>query len=416
MREFMLSTGDHPTIPAFTHGKKLAVAGDVGRPNVPLLLNGSNQIALAAIAAWTLAAGHTIVLQPDGVTPTITGLQVVVEATSAHVTADGGTCGATRPAWQVAMYTSGSTRTARAYGFSLRQLDLLAAWYTTIYRVTNASAVITHLPVAYNFTFVAGVYLAATCGGRLHLADSPTSVFADAARLARTHDRCVILGNPVLLADAPQFRLPENVLIDSGGAPLSTTAINHYREHVADLREGYGLTETGSLTHFDTQATPASLGTVGTAMPQVTTTLVNHDGQPRIAVTTPALGTPVTGSVAATGAALVTEDVGALDPDGHLRILGRCDDHPVGGLWPRDTLDAIGGLLGTGCALIRHPSPCTVHVRLHRPRRAHVLNAVRACIAELTNIPPSAITVDTANQTLLHSHKLRRPTLASPEG
>jgi long-subunit acyl-CoA synthetase (AMP-forming) len=56
------------------------------------------------------------------------------------------------------------------------------------------------------------------------------------------------------------------VLVDSGGAPLGITGISDFRDRGIDVREGYGLTETASLTHFDTEATAASLGTVGTAM------------------------------------------------------------------------------------------------------------------------------------------------------
>jgi hypothetical protein len=235
-------------------------------------------------------------------------------------------------------------------------------------------------------------------------------VFADAALLAGTHDRCVILGNPVLLSQAPDFRLPDSVLIDSGGAPLSTTAISHYREHVADLREGYGLTETGSLTHFDTQATPGSLGTVGTAMPQVQTTIVDRDGQPRIAVDTPALGTPVAHHAILGPGPLITGDLGAIDPAGRLRVLGRCDDHQVGGLWPRDTLDVSGTLLGTACALIRHPSPVAIHVRLHQLPPQRTLAALRTLLADHANASPAAVTIDIADAPLLHSHKIPRPT------
>jgi hypothetical protein len=34
--------------------------------------------------------------------------------------------------------------------------------------------------------------------------------------------------------------MPPNVLVDSGGAPLSTTAVMEYRDCGIDLREGQG--------------------------------------------------------------------------------------------------------------------------------------------------------------------------------
>ena len=410
MREFTLSATGTPPVRALAHGRRFA-SGACGPPgHCPLLLAGDSRLDLAAVAAWALATGHQIVLRPRGVTAMPAG--VAAEVTAAGVLR---TPAAAAPpsapgpaAWRVAMYTSGSTARPRAYGFSLAQLDQLASWYTTIYTVTGQSVICTALPVTYNFTFVAGLYLAAKLGARLHLAD-PAAVFTDAASLARHHDRCVVLGNPVLLAKPPPARLPGSVLIDSGGAPLSTTAICRYREDVADLREGYGLTETGSLTHFDTEATAQSLGTVGAAVPGVHAGIVDRDGQPRIAVTTPALGAPADDPATVPAPRrLETSDAGRLDDAGRLRVLGRADDHPIGGLWPRDTLDLIGPVLGTACALIRHPSADTVHVRLHRAPSPATVPTICSRVMAATGLPATAVTIDTADGPLLHSSKLTR--------
>jgi hypothetical protein len=364
-------------------------------------------VEVATAAAWALAYGHSVVLAPNGIVPDVKGVEVTVGDAGSRTVIEPVTEGTS--AWSVALYSSGSTRTACAYGFARWQLNQLAAWYRTIYRASSATAVVTHLPVAYNFTFIAGLYLAASIGAHLHLAESASAVFAGAAKLAGQHDRCVILGNPVLLSTPPPFRLPDNVLIDSGGAPLSTAAIGHYREHVADLREGYGLTETGSLTHFDTEGTPESAGTVGAAMPGVDTGIVEHGCQPRIAITTPVLGTPIAAPTATATGRLVTSDCGVIDSDGRLRVLGRSDDHAVAGLWPRDTLDLIGPLLGTACAQVHHPTPDTVHIRLRQPLPEPTLHALHARVAERIDQPVSAIAVDLAEGRLLHSHKLPQP-------
>ena len=78
----------------------------------------------------------------------------------------------------------------------------------------------------------------------------------DAARLASSADRLIVLANPVILDQAePTAALPASVLVDSGGAPLSVAGISDFRARGVDVREGYGLTETASLTHFDTEAT-----------------------------------------------------------------------------------------------------------------------------------------------------------------
>lgn len=411
MREFTVSATAIPPVRALALGRRLAAAACGPRRQWPLLLGGDSQLDLAAVTAWAIAEGHQVVLRPRGVAAMNAGR--AAEVTPAGVvTAPATATPLSAPcpaAWRVAMYTSGSTGGPRAFGFNLAQLGQLASWYIRIYQVTERSVICTALPVTYNFTFVAGLYLAAALGARLHLSADPAAVFADADRLARRHDRCVILGNPVLLAEPPPTRMPGTVLIDSGGAPLSTAAACRYREDVADLREGYGLTETGSLTHFDTEATGFSLGTVGEAMPGVQTRIDDRGGQPRITVATPALGVPADGPLTVPRAGqLATSDVGQVDAAGRLRVLGRADDQPVGGLWPRDTLDLIGPVLGTACALVSHPSRQTIHIRLRQAPTPATSAAIRSRVTAATGLPEGAVTIDVPGGPLLHSGKLSR--------
>ncbi|QBI56153.1 AMP-binding protein [Streptomonospora litoralis] len=410
MHDFAISTGDTPTTSARGLGRRLTGSTLPTTPqHRPIALSGTDQRALACATAWALAQGQPIILQPAGVgrrTPPASAL-------SAAPTTIGAPAGETD--WRVALYSSGSTGSERAYAFTAHHLDQLATWYADVYTATEASVIVTHLPIAYNFAFIAGLCLAANLGARLHLAASPQAAFADADRLASEHDRCIILGNPVLLAAPPHRRLAENVLIDSGGAPLSTATIRHYREHIADVREGYGLTETGSLTHFDREAHERSLGTVGTAMPHVETSIAERDGHPRIALHTPVVGIPLAGSTPPPHpGGLVTSDIGRIDASGRLRLLGRADDHPINGAWPRDVLDHIGPLLGTRSAYIHHPTPGHVRIRLHGRTDPARIAALRTRAADRLDLPPRSITVQSTGR-LLHSHKIPRPTPATED-
>lgn len=402
MRDFSLSSSNGERLQAIAHGHQLMADIPHGPTHGPLVLAGSQADDLAAAAMWALSEGYSIVLEPDGITSSVAGTCVLFDGASPTVTRGSDD----PPPWQVAMYTSGSTGSPRAYGFTAEQLGQLARWYTAIYGVTDASAIVTHLPTTYNFAFVAGVYLAGSVGAQLHLASSPADVFESVAHLARNHDRCVVLANPVLLARPPGRPLGATVLIDSGGAPLSTRAIIHYRSNVADLREGYGLTETGSLTHFDGAGSPTSLGTVGTALPGVSALTVDIDGKPRVHLTTPALGTPIGGLAHRTE--LLTEDVGHIDEVGRLRLLGRSDDHCINGFWPRDTLDAIGSALGTEPALVRHPTPGNVRLRFRSRLNSHLVHLIQALIAEQLSLSRAAVLVDAGPSGLLHSHKIAR--------
>ncbi|MCO5998447.1 AMP-binding protein [Actinoallomurus rhizosphaericola] len=372
------------------------------------LLHGSDQARIAAAAQATLQAGHRLVLLPGPSTGALPdGIALRIDEWRCRL--DEHTGGDVRSGWNVAMFTSGSTGTPRGYGFTRPQLDRVTAWYEQIYRVTKDSILVTALPAAYNFTFVAGVLLAARLGARLHLSRSLPRVLHDAKHLAGTADRLVVLANPVILDQAQAAGpLPRNVLVDSGGAPLSTTAAMDYRNHGIDLREGYGLTETASLTHFDTDAGIASVGTVGVGMPSVRTVIDTVGGAPVVEVASPAIGVPLDHAEPAPGGRLLTTDLGRLDDRGRLRLLGRIGDEQIGGLWPRDTLDVLGPFLRRRSALVRHHTGQAT-IRLLAEASAEYTTAIQCRAADALGISPDDVFVTSQGPTpLLHSVRLTR--------
>ncbi len=322
---------------------------------------------------------------------------------------------ATRDGWDVAMFSSGSTTgTPRGYGFTTAQLDVVTSWYQAIYQVTPDSIIVTSLPAAYNFTFVAGVLLAARLGARLHLSAGQPPGTRRRRAPGRHADRLIVLANPVILDQAPPTAaFPPASWSIPAGAPLSITGISDFRGRGIDVREGYGLTETASLTHFDTEATTTSLGTVGTAMPGARATITTRGGKPVIELSGPATGVPLDPAEALPAGSLLTTDLGASDPHGRLRLLGRADDEQISGLWPRDTLDALGPLLGRRCALVRHQQGQAT-VRLLTAVAPATEAALRARAAGLLGITPEDVTITVHGATpLLHSAKVTRHAAAS---
>lgn len=416
MREWMISTSGTDPVPARHIAEQihLLLNHPAQHPDT-YLLSGASQPRIAACADAALQAGHRVILlpgDPKGPLPSGTGLHI--DAQRVHVSPYTG-YGA-RLGWDIAMFSSGSTTgRPRGYGFTHAQLEQVTAWYEEIYRVTKDSIIVTALPAAYNFTFVAGVLLAARLGARLHLSRTPHEVIHDARQLAGVADRLVVLANPVVLEQADVTGpLPRNVLVDSGGAPLSTTAVMEYRDRGIDLSEGYGLTETASLTHFDVERSITSLGTVGAGMPGVRTTLDTMAGKSCVVLASPAIGVPLDRDEPAPAGLLRSTDVGSIDDQGRLRLLGRLDDEPIGGLWPRDTLDVLGPLLHRRCALIRHSDgQATIHL-LNEATEEHTA-AIQLRAADALDIPLEEVIVTAQNlRRLLHSLKLPRPdTLSS---
>lgn len=393
------------TNPAPAHTPTPALGGG------PVAVGGTDQATTALVTIDLLRRGVPVLLTP---TPT---LHPVAHGLlwngqwnpSPTFPTRGSTAG-----WDLAFYTSGSTTEPRLFAFTRTQLVRVVSWYRELYQLTGDSLLITAMPTTYNFTAVAGVLAAAVTGARLDLATDPAAALERARTLAPSHDRCVLLANPVVLQHAAHTtvgRLPNNVLIDSGGAPLSTTAITLFREHIADLREGYGLTETASLTHLDAEGTTDSLGTVGMALPGCAVTVAPDTGAPLLSITSPAVGRHMTpeGYLGPERTHLTTTDMARIDPHGRLRLLGRADDTMVNGLWPRDTLDLIGPILGSRCAMVRHVAADRITVRLLDGENPVNVDDLRRRIAEATGLTPKEILVDVEQRrSLLHSHKLPR--------
>ncbi|MFT5432325.1 MAG: long-chain acyl-CoA synthetase [Myxococcota bacterium] len=114
-------------------------------------------------------------------------------------------------------------------------------------------------------------------------------------------------------------------MLISGHAPLADDIVEFFYGVGVEILEGYGLTEMTAATHVNR---PGSLrfGTVGTALPGVETTIA-ADGE--ILVRGPALMAGYFGDPERTAAEfnaegwLRTGDIGFLDRDNYLRVLGR---------------------------------------------------------------------------------------------
>lgn len=130
-----------------------------------------------------------------------------------------------------------------------------------------------------------------------------------------------------------------------GGAPLSDDLVRAYAAHGALVRNGYGMTETGPTCLFmDEGSVLSRIGTAGRPQMLVDVRITRPDGTAapagqsgEIQVRGPAV-TPgywnrpeETGRSLAPGGWLRTGDIGCMDTDGYVTIVGRIKDMYISG-------------------------------------------------------------------------------------
>lgn len=314
--------------------------------------------------------------------------------------------------WILGMFTSGSTGEPQLFGFSAKQINVTLDWYYSIYKVDKNSLIITAMPVTYNFSFIAGVCNMASVGGTF-ISASPSSVPEIIEKEGSAYDRIVILANPVLLDNFSDkiFEFNHlNLLVDSGGSPLSKSAIKIYRDHGIDLREGYGLTETCSLTHFDTEAITDSIGTVGKGLADCRVEIVRKNERDYAKIYTQNLGRKLEydGNFAEEAKeGYLTTDIVRCDKDGRLELLGRKDDTCINGYWPKDTLDLVGEIIGVNCSLVQHIGENIV-ITFLKDDISIDMDAIKNLIVKEVKCSEENIKLFINDSEMLHSMKIKR--------
>lgn len=311
--------------------------------------------------------------------------------------------------WRIGMFTSGSTKHSRLYGFSKSQIDKTLVWYRELYGVTKDTLILSPLPPAYSFTYIAGI-LNAYMNGATYLYVSDCDTYQVIDRNKANYDKIVLLANPVILdrLSSKQYDISAcaKVLIDSGGASLSTQAIRHFRNRGFNLREGYGLAETCSLSTFDVEGTEQSIGTVGVPLDGVSIRLNSVEDNPLIEISAENIGLPISiygiKQQELTGI-YQTTDIGRME-NGRLTILGRYTDHAIHGFYPKDSLELISNIIGAKCALIQHPKRDQVAVQLYDAGLLKFEGQIKQTLSNNLGIPTNNVLV-TTDKALLKSMK-----------
>ena len=281
----------------------------------------------------------------------------------------------------VLIYTSGTTGAPKGALISHRYLLYTMTCSPDPFRIGGDDEILTYLPLCHAAERMVSLCMCLGHGTRLNFAESAETVFQNIRELSPTvifavpriwekfYSRVATLmaeatwigrmgyrwalaignrragylleGRPVPMLIEAQYRLADylvyrnlkellgldraRVLI-SGAAPISGDLLRWFMALGLTVSEAYGQTETGMTTMTDPDRPQP--GTVGKAFPLVEVRLGEQD---EILVRGPSLFSGYHNSPEATAATIVdgwvrTGDVGALAPDGTLRIRDRLKD------------------------------------------------------------------------------------------
>lgn len=229
-------------------------------------------------------------------------------------------------------YTSGSTGTPKGICLSAAQMLATASAIVERFGADIAGIHLPLLPLPVLLENVAGLYASLLAGGtyaprraaqigldqpfRPDMTPLVTAVAASGATSLILVPE--LLGGIVAAMDAMGTRLPALRLVAVGGARIPVAVLERATSLGLPVVQGYGLTECGSVVSIEALG-ETDRGTTGRPLGHVRVTLADDgeilvDGLPHLGV----VGAPRTDT-----GPLATGDVGSLDAQGRLSIVGR---------------------------------------------------------------------------------------------
>jgi malonyl-CoA/methylmalonyl-CoA synthetase len=262
----------------------------------------------------------------------------------------------------VICYTSGTTGRSKGAMISHGNLISNAQQLVQLWDFTASDVLLHALPLYHIHGLFVALHCALLSGARILL-----QARFDAATVLRSLPQAtVLMGVPTfysrLLAE-PQLQAPllrHMRLFISGSAPLLRETFNEFEQRTGHrILERYGMTETGMISSNPLLGERRA-GSVGKPLPGVTVSVLDEQGEPVppgevgiIAVRGPnvALGywqmPDKTAAEFRADGFFLTGDLGFLDPDGYLYLVGRAKDLIISGglnVYPKEietVLDAL---------------------------------------------------------------------------
>ena len=274
------------------------------------------------------------------------------------------------------LFTSGTTGTPKGVMLTHRNFTTLVAKLLTVYDIGEKDGALSILPLHHSFEFTTGFLLPLSRGAQIAYLEEigPDAINTE---LQKGHTTCIV-GVPALwdllrrrilapfaersqraedlataLIDAahllredtgvnigPAVFLPVHTALGgriryliSGAAALSEATWKAFRGLGFHIAQGYGLTEAAPVLTVTSPDGPVPIGSAGKALPGIEVRIVDPDasGVGEVAAKGPNIMAGYYGNEEATAESLrdgwlYTGDLGRLDKDGHLFLVGRRKD------------------------------------------------------------------------------------------
>lgn len=185
----------------------------------------------------------------------------------------------------VISYTSGTSgKFSKGVELTFENVTFVSEEYKKVYGLSKDSSIIAVLPFWHNFSMFACLTSSiVSCAKLVIMKEWDSQLFL------KINDRLkptVFPGSPYMYIDlinnnSDKLKKLTNLKVcDSGGDSLPIECIYRFEEATnAVITEGYGLTETTSLTHFNYSASQRQVGSLGKAVTNVECKILDSNGK-----------------------------------------------------------------------------------------------------------------------------------------
>ena len=181
-------------------------------------------------------------------------------------------------------YTSGTSgKFSKGVKLSNKNISFVSEEYKKVYELDENSKIITVLPLWHNYAMFACLTSAMMSNSQVIIMDGWN--IDNFIYINKKYRPDIFPGSPYMYIDIINKNL-DNIdisslrICDSGGDSLPIECIKKFEEKTnAIITEGYGLTETASLTHFNYSAKQRKIGSLGKCVTNVKCKITDLNGK-----------------------------------------------------------------------------------------------------------------------------------------